>query len=362
MIATRTAATALLALLLFAALLIAPEMAASETPLFTEVRPLELELRVDQDALCRKAHRVDCKDTPAVLVHHAPDGSSTALSVRLRTRGEWRLDPSNCTYPPLFIIFGDDARGSLFEGQHLLPMTNQCRGRGGTYKDWVLREYLAYRMYQLLTDKSVRTRLARVGWTDPSGGHLSEPHWSFLAEHFRDMAERNDAELLDIDVLDLDNTDAMELATMELFQYMIGNVDWSALKLHNIQAIRNLAAPADSAVTAVPFDFDFSGLVAARYAGLPPGLPIRSTRQRLYRGFCHPSLDWDRLFANFLSIRPQVFELLDTLPDLSSSRRRATRRYLQDFFEIIESPGRRERHIINHCRSYVYSPHQSSRE
>lgn len=331
-------------------LLVVSTVAATETSLFTEDRPLDLELHVDLDALCRKADQLPCRDVPARLVHRAPDGTTELLPIRVRTRGDWRLDPRHCTYPPLFILFDENAAGSLFEGQDMLPMTPQCRSRRGRYKDWVLREHLAYQIYQQLTDKSVRTRLVRVTWAEPSGDDPEGPYWAFLAEHFRAMAARNGAEILDLETLELDTTDPTEIATLALFQFMIGNTDWSFVRLHNILPIRDLAATGNSGVTAVPFDFDFSGLVYAKYAGPPPHLPITSTRQRLYRGFCNTAIDWDAVFAQFQAIRPQVFERLENLPELSASGLRGSRKFLKGFYQVIDDPERRQKTIIDNCR------------
>lgn len=325
---------------------------SAETSLFTDDGPLDLEIRIDLKALCRSADQAKCRDVPARLIDRKQDGDgSEGISLLVRTRGEFRLDDSNCAYPPLFLKFDDSTKDTVFEEQTVLPMTPQCRASGGRYRDWVLREYLAYRIYQLLTDKSVRTRLARITWAMPSGDDTAGPYYAFFAEHFRSMAARNHAELLDAKEIDLDATDPMEQATLDLFQFMIGNTDWSALELHNIIAIRDLTTASNSAITAVPFDFDFSGLVYARYAGPPPNLPIRSTRERLYRGFCHPAIDWEALFERFQTIRPQVFKLAESLAGQSRAGKRGTRKFLQGFYKVLDDPRRREEEIIGKCRT-----------
>ncbi len=351
MTATRACSGLSLAICLLVSLLATPLWSVADTTLFGEDQPLELELRIDRYALCRRADQVGCEDVPAQLILRTSDESRETLAIRVRTRGEWRLDRSNCSYPPLFLLFGHDTPGTVFEGQDLLPMTTQCRSRGGRYKDWVLREYLAYRIYQLLSDKSVRTRLVRVTWTEPSGNDRSGPYYSFLAEHFRSMAARNNAKILDVDRIDLDTIDPMEMATLDLFQFMIGNTDWSVVGVHNILPIRDISAVGKAGVAGVPFDFDFSGLVFASYADPPPGLPIISTRQRLYRGFCDPAIDWDVLFARFQAIRAQVFDLLEQLPGISSIGRRGARKFLSGFYAILDDPRRRQDRIIGSCRA-----------
>ena len=83
-----------------------------------------------------------------------------------------------------------------------------------------------------------------------------------------------------------------------MFQYAIGNTDWSAIKGHNV-----LLVESDGLVTPVPFDFDFSGLVNAQYASVSPELSISNVRQRVFRGVCNPSTDWNAAFAHFVARR-----------------------------------------------------------
>jgi hypothetical protein len=350
MSSARTSWPACLALCMLAALPWSSAVYPAETALFTDKAPLDFELRIDLDALCRELDQVGCEDVSATLIYRPREGGEEQFSIDVRTRGEWRLNRWNCKYPPLFLVFGDDTPGTLLEGQDLLPLTTHCSSRNRRYQDYVLREYLAYQIYQMLTEKSVRTRLVRIRYADPSGRHRYGPYFAFLSEHFRSMADRNHARILKVDSIELSETDPMEMATMDLFQYMIGNTDWSALALHNILPIRALAATAPTVVSPVPFDFDFSGLVSAEYATPPPDLPIKSTRQRYYRGFCNPAIDWDALFAQFQDIRPQVFDLLDELPGITRPGRRSTRAFLKDFYSTLGNPERRQKRIVDACR------------
>ena len=143
------------------------------------------------------------------------------------------------------------------------------------------------------------------------------------------------------------------MSRLRLFQYLIGNTDWSVIYGHNTMYIRD----PEGLATAVPFDFDFSGLVNAEYAGPPPQLPIRNVRQRLYRGFCRPDLNWEALFERFEDRENAVFELIEGIPDLQPSHRKSAGNYVTRFFRDLESPERRQKRIIEGCRA---PPPQSS--
>jgi hypothetical protein len=248
--------------------------------------------------------------------------------------------------PPLSIYFdAATAVGTLFEGQTMLPLTTHCRARPSDYEQYVFKEYLAYRIYNALTDRSLRVRLATVTYHDTQRSERIVERHGFFTEHFERYAARQGMMLVEPEEFDIAQADAHELARMTLFEYLIGNTDWSARAGHNVVHFRDAAG----AVSAVAYDFDFSGLVDALYAGPPPQLPIRSVTQRLYRGYCHPGLDWDALFAEFQGRRSMIQGLIEEEPHLEDGHRGDMREFVGDFFAIIDSPEERKDKIIDAC-------------
>ena len=115
---------------------------------------------------------------------------------------------------------------------------------------------------------------------------------------------------------------------------------------HNIVAIRDTAG----AVSVAPYDFDFSGLVAAEYAGPPPGLPIRTVQQRLFRGFCEPAPDWAAVFVAFATERAAITQLVAEIPGLLPAHGARVLAYIETFFAVLDSPERRAAGIVAACR------------
>jgi hypothetical protein len=147
--------------------------------------------------------------------------------------------------------------------------------------------------------------------------------------------------------VDAKAADRRSLATYGLFQYLIGNTDWSIVAGHNALRLRG----ADATQLVVPFDFDFSGLVDASYAGPPPELPIDEVTDRLFRGFCAPDFDWPELFAHFQERRGAIEELVATQPGLDAKHRATAAAFIASFYEVIDSPARRQRDILDECRA-----------
>ncbi len=323
--------------------------AASESPLqlFADHDPLAVSLRFDPTLLCRKKGDPDCRDLPAELSVAEPDGAVVRLDVLLKARGGWRLDPGHCAIPPLFIIFPTDvdAPTGVFAGQWFLPLTTHCQRRPARYEQYVIKEYLAYRLYTLFSEASLETRLLHVTY------HLARKdrplvRYAFLSEHFDSLGARSGATVSRPRAFDPRDADPMELATLDLFQYMIGNTDWSVDVPHNVIFLNR----PDGSVTIVPYDFDFAGLVDTEYATPADNLRINDVRRRLYRGYCLPGIDWEALFRRFEEQRDAVFAMIDTTPGLNDYTRRRSRSYIQDFYKTLESPRSRRSHIIDNCR------------
>lgn len=322
----------------------AAEHAAPPSALFAELDPISIELVMEDKALCR-GQKADCGETPATIVHSTSDGTRQSIEVSVRARGKWRNSNGHCSVPPLFVTFNGATAGTLFDGQSMLPLTTHCRTSPASYEQYVLKEYLAYRIYNVLTDDSLRVRLARVTYRDPARNRAVE-RYAFFTEHFDSLAARREATILRSEEFDAQAANQRSLATYALFQYLIGNTDWSIVAGHNA-----LRLGTDTSQLVVPFDFDFSGLVDASYAGPPPELPIDRVTERLFRGFCAPGFDWAALFAYFQERRGAIEELVATQTGLDGKQRATALAFVASFYKVLESPPRRQRDIIDACRA-----------
>ena len=139
--------------------------------------------------------------------------------------------------------------------------------------------------------------------------------------------------------------DPETLDLMSMFEYAIGNTDFSIFALHNVRVVTHPSG----AIYPVPYDFDFSGLVSAPYAVPDPRLPIANVRQRLYRGPCRPMPVLAPRVARFLERRDAVMALFDEIPELPQGDRREARAYLDDFFALLRDPREVKSRISEGC-------------
>jgi hypothetical protein len=135
---------------------------------------------------------------------------------------------------------------------------------------------------------------------------------------------------------------------MSLFQYMIGNTDWSIPALHNVVLMQ--ANPGDAPVS-VPYDFDWCGLVNADYAVPAENLPIKEVTERVFRGICRTEEEIHTVLEEFRGIREDVYALIDSVPGLREKEKEKTMKFIRDFYEIVEDPGDTRREFMEKCRT-----------
>ena len=333
----------------------------AETPdplLFDSHEVLELTMPVDFESLCRSRENPDCDYTPTVFEYRDVNGKQQSLPISIRRRDGWRAMEANCQVPTIFVRFSaEDTVGTPFEGQTTLALTSHCgKGistdddRSGTLPDefesYVGNEYFGYHMYNLVTDVSLRVRFIKITYTNPEGPRRDFTRNGFFAEHFEMLADRLGAQLLteaDFDPARLDYDAADQVA---LFNFMVGNTDWSIEKQDNVFLLRF----PDGRDVPVIYDLDMSGLVNAYYASPAPGVPVKKVKHRYYRGFCQPDTDWDALFAKFSGLEKPIMKMLVTSPGLGRGDRRESGAYLDSFFETLDSFESRNTRIVNNCK------------
>ncbi len=311
-------------------------------PLFSAHEPLRFTLVADMGSL--RSERSET-DRPALLVLAGGD----TLPIEVRPRGELRRNPAVCSFPPLRLDFtSSGSDGTPFQGQDKLKMVVPCHLERDRFEGLVLREYLLYRVYALLTDLSFQVRLARVTFQDLAGDGRPVERWAFFIEDASALAARVGGELFELPegkVLRPQAFDPADAVTQALFQYLIGNTDWHDAQGHNVAHVAVAGR-----VVPIPFDFDFAGAVEAPYANPADGLPIENVRQRLYTGWCWPRFDTEPIVARFREIRPALEELYRSFEPLDQGTRRETLEYYSDFYERVSTPERAVHYVFRDCK------------
>jgi hypothetical protein len=316
-------------------------------PLFASHEMLKIGLRANFDVLLD-----DVGDDR--IEHHGfleyYDGNDTVvLQVKIKTRGNFRRDADNCTFPPLRINFKKkEVVGTVFEGMDKIKLVTHCRPNSKAYRQNVLSEYMVYRVFNILTDTSFRVRPAIIHYIDSAKGKNTQESYAFFIEPDEVLAERIGAEEIKQKYLMQDSTRYQHMSLLAVFQYFIGNTDWAVSTLHNIKLfVTDTLQPA----YAIPYDFDWSGVVDAFYAAPQPRFELTSVTQRLFRGFCRSREELQHEFDYFKMKKVEIYEIHENCEFLTKRQRKDILNYYDDFYDIIENEAMIKLEFMDKCLS-----------
>ena len=340
--------TIITAIFIFAAVTASAEVSERPDPLFQSDEILEVTITGPLTTLVQE--RPKDEYLPGVYQYTESDGTVVSLDLQIRTRGHFRHN--TCDYPPLSLNFKkSQTDGTLLDKQDKLKLVIHCDSNE-LYEQMVLREYLAYRILNALTEKSFRVRLLRVTYVNSERHTEGQVRYAFLIEHKNRLAERYDVQDLKVERTSVSSIQADQLNLTSVFEYLIGNTDFSPIAgppddecCHNYVLFGKDADP----VWAIPYDFDQSGFVDAPYATPNEKLRIRSVRQRLYRGRCANNGHVAASLQKFRDARDAIYTLVNEQEGLVSRTRSRLVDYIDGFYEVIDDPRAVERKIINKC-------------
>ena len=320
---------------------------APDSPLFKSESVIDATLTANFKAV--KKDKSETAPWHAATIAYADSdapGGKRVVPLRVRTRGIWRL--KNCDFPPLRFNFANkEVKGSVFHDVDEPKLVSYCRNTT-TYEQYVLQVFQLYRIYRLLTPVSHQVRLFRMSYADSASGKVESTHFAFIVEDPASVAARAGGKILKSQGAMPEDLQPETATISYLFQYMIGNTDFSISGLHNAELI---ALPNGSNLP-IAYDFDFSGAVDATYAAPDVSLPIKTVRNRLYRGFCSENAEVTRLLPRFQEKKAAIYALYaDPLGQLMAPRVvKETLAYFDEFYATIGNPKDVERKILKECR------------
>jgi hypothetical protein len=301
-------------------------------PFFTSDSVFTFTLTTDFRQLLRDRDPDASEWREATLTYAGPDSALT-VPLRVRTRGIFRLQ--HCGFPPIRLRFrGEEVEGTPFEDLRRPKLVTHCED-SDLYEQYLLQEYAIYRALRLFTPVSFGARLARVTYQDSAGRRDPVTRYAIVTEDPERLAERVGGEVIETKGATIDHLDPAYAALTFVFQYMIGNTDWSVAGLHNIELLQ-IRGPAYG----VPYDWDWSGAISTRYATPAERLGTRTVRQRVYRGYCQPDEVFEPVLARFEALRDSITAVYRAVPDLEPRALERTLEYYDEFYRIIADRGR----------------------
>ena len=319
---------------------------AAFTDLFSEGKPLQIDLHADYVSLF--------DDVSENRVYHdakfSVKNSSYAFSdmaVKLKTRGHFRLRKQTCNFPPLRFKFdADQAKGTVFQGQNKLKYVSHCQNYKKGYEQHTLEEFLIYRMYNVFTDYSYQVRLAHVNFIDVYANDTIQ-RYGFFIEDKTHLADRIGRQALKFRNVKQYQVLRSNILVLSLFQCMIGNCDWDVSRLHNVDL---MSVDDYSLPVAVPYDFDWSALIAHDYFVPDPQVDLESKYKRRYKSYRWTDEEFESAFNIFHEHREELMTLISGFEYLDSDNRLKLLAYISEFYDLISSKSDVKEYILKKAK------------
>ncbi len=311
-----------------------------------------LDVRIVAPISTLLAERPIDEELPGIFQYTNSAGEAVQFDIKLRTRGRFRRDKDNCRFPPLRLNFvASQTKGTLFHKQNKVKLVTHCQN-SSKYTEVLLREYVAYRLLNVMTDASFRVRLLRITYVENERNRDDDVRYGFIIEHRDRLAKRMGKSVLEIPGTSPRSLNPEYANTVSMYHYLIGNTDFSSVRgskgevcCHNHVLFGN----AGEYVWSVPYDFDQAGLVDAPYATPNPQFTIRSVKQRLYRGRCIHNDYVSATIANYQSKREELLQVVNDLEVAGNRSVQSMTDYIEKFYTTLESEKRVNSALIKKC-------------
>ena len=329
---------------LLALVVLALACRADASPLFENDSVLTIDLAGPLSTVIEKTK--DKEEIPFAL---SVDGLEHLISVRVRGKSRIRV----CDFPPLRLTFPDqNLEESVFADQRRLKLVTHCKDSASAQAD-LLEEYAAYKIFNLISDVGFKVRLVQITYhdTDERMKEQTFVRKGFIIESASELADRVGGKPASVTGVSLTSLNTEQAAAVFVFQYLIGNTDWSLVTAdaddaccHNVDIL-----DIGSQRFPVPYDFDLSGLENAPYARPDPAVGNRTVRQRRYRGYCLPGGAITTAINAIVEQKSDILDVLAQLPGLPEKNVESGKKYLSKFFVQAEDVEKLSRSFERSC-------------
>ena len=325
------------------------QLNADESTLFTSMQQADaLPLKVETDVESLLLRKSSVEKYPAKL-SYPKNHKMVEWEVELSPRGNMRN--KYCDLPPLKLEFSKEdlinvGFNPAFDD---FKLVHTCKD-DEEHRALVMREYLAYKLYNELTDFSFQVQLLDFSLEDSKGKLYKVASKGFLIEKDDELAQRLNGRVLKPTNVSRDALQADVFDMMSLFQFMIGNTDWFVYNLHNIKVLK---VEGQLFPIPIPYDFDYAGLVNADYAIPEKRLPVTDIKDRYYLGACRTHEELQPVFQKFKEKKEKMLSICTEFSPLPKPVREEITDYINTFFKILEDENSCKKMIVQHCNKQI---------
>jgi hypothetical protein len=287
---------------------------------------VELTLITEIDSLLQKRKADEYQN--AEFKYEDQNGGQHSFQAKVKPRGKFRR--MTCDFPPLKLKFSkEELESAGMTEMNEMKLVTHCLDDKAVSREMVLREYLAYKLYNELTPNSLQVQLAKITYQDKAKPDYRMTRYGFLIEDEEEITWRTGTELVEKMGHTADQLSASHEKLSSVFQYMIGNTDWSIPMLRNVELVKK----ADGKLLPVPYDFDFSGLVAAPYARPNVDVGQKRVGERVFMGNANNAQDLYSTLNYFRTKQDDLIEIVAQFDLLAPNTRESIVNYLRNCFK-----------------------------
>jgi hypothetical protein len=295
----------------------------------TQKEILEIKMESNFDSLCTHKNKIAKFIPGKAFLLNEP----TEFEIGLKPRGKYRR--KICDVPPLRIKFKKKSlkKMGIKSKFNSLKLVTHCFHENRDAKTYILKEYLAYQLYQLHSDISLRTQLVKITYYQTGKKKKIYSGYGFFIEDHDELDDRNDAKIVERMGVPYDSLMTLESNVHALFQCMVGNSDWS---LFNFRNIKFLKMEGQDRMEIFPYDFDFSGFVNANYAIPNPDYDLETTQDRVFLGKIYDKATMREAANVLLEKREATINHCKNFKHLPKWQRKEVIKYLNSFYKILK--------------------------
>ncbi len=268
---------------------------------------------------------------PAVLELDIENETAKKWDIEVKARGRYRR--RICSFPPIKLKFDKgDLSEKGYKKDNDMKLVTHCVD-DYTGKENVLREFLVYKLYEIFSDRYFRTQLVKVKYRDSESSKKMNGV-GILIEDDETVERRLTAKTCEgCFSMPQDSFFVDNLHIASLFQYMIGNADWSIEMSRNLELMQ---CQEEFKYFIVPYDFDFSGLVNASYAVPNSNFNQKDIRDRIFLGLFKNANELRPYCEYFKSKKEEVINYVKSFKELPAFSRRDIIEYIETFYTSLE--------------------------
>ena len=308
-------------------------------PLFADDSILDVKLVAPLERIMKQ--RDSDEELPGTFELLTEDGSSLQVPVQVRTRGNYRHGKDVCQFAPLRLNFKkSDVKNTSLDKQDKVKLVTHCQNRSANYEQAVIREYLVYRVLNVLTDFSFRARLLRISYVDSDSNDSDDATFAILIESDKRLAKRLNLDELEVDSVQIEMLNREHTNLISMYEYIIGNLDFSPIAgSKGKPCCHNFALFGDDKEMSwsIPYDFDMTGFVESLHYEPNPKYKQRNVRQRVYRGRCYNQELLPATLQIFRDKRADALAIIAAQAELKEFVRKRIDSYVQSFYDLLEN-------------------------